>query len=122
MNYLKPEDGNRGPEVHRWARLRMNIPTSLLRRGAWYPVLSAGAEEAVLEVRGTLTVIAREFVEVVPARPEMWSLVPAAWGGPYLVCPDCAERVRNVAVTGTFSCPHCHGSYAVSSERQSASA
>jgi hypothetical protein len=121
MNVLKPENGSHSPEIHRWARLRANIPTSL-RRGAWYPVLSAGAEEAVVEVRGVLTILARDLVEIVPTRPTTWSLVPAEWGGPYFVCPDCAERVRNIAVTESLICPHCHASYAISSEREGAPA
>lgn len=117
MNFLQPENGNRSPGLYRWARLRVNIPISL-RRGAWYTVLSAGAEEAVLEVRGVPTILDREAVEIVHARPQTWSMVPAEWGGPYLVCPDCAERVRNVAATGRLICPHCHSSYAIALERE----
>jgi hypothetical protein len=121
MNYLQPsEGGRRGPGLQRWARLRVDVRTTL-RRGGWYPVLSAGAEEAVLEVRGAPAIIARDVVEIVHARPQTWSIVPAEWGGPYLVCPDCAERVRNVAVTGRFTCPHCHGAFAISLEREIAS-
>ena len=82
----------------------MNALVSL-RRGAWYPVLSAGVEEAVLEVHGASTILARDLVEIVHERPQMWSVVPPEWGGPYLVCPDCAERVRDAATAGPFSLP-----------------
>ena len=121
MNFLQlPQDWQRSPGIHRWARLRADIPTTL-RRGGWYPVLSAGDEEAVLEVRGSTIVIARDAVEIVHTRPETWSVVPIEWGGPYLVCPDCAERVRSAAVTGHCACPRCHGSFAISLEREIAS-
>jgi hypothetical protein len=120
MDYLQPEDRKRSSELTRWARLRVNIPTPL-RRGGWYPVLSVGTEEAVLEVRGAPTILARDAVEIVHSRPETWSVVPAEWGGPYYVCPDCAERVHDVSVTGRFICPGCHGSFAVRLEREIAS-
>jgi hypothetical protein len=121
MNFLEPpSDRDRGPKLGRWARLRADVATPL-RRGGWYPVLSAGAEEAVLEVRGAPTIIARDVVEIVHARPETWSFVPPEWGGPYLVCPDCAERVRKVTMTERFVCPHCHGEFAVILEREIAS-
>ena len=121
MNYLQlPEDWQRSPGIHRWARVRVRTPVPL-RRGGWYPVLSAGAEEAVLEVRGSTFIIARDAVEIRHTRPETWSVVPAEWGGPYLVCPDCAERVRSTAVAGRFACPRCRGSFAITLERDIAS-
>jgi hypothetical protein len=121
MNYLQPsEGGRRGPGLQRWARQRMDAPTTL-RRGVWYPVLSAGVEEAVLEVRGAPTIVGRDVVEIVHSRPQTWSFVPAKWGGPYLVCPGCAERVRNVSATGRLSCPHCHSAFAIIMEREIAS-
>jgi hypothetical protein len=120
MNYLRPpENGKRSPGL-RWARVRVDIPTTL-RRGGWYPVLSAGAEEAVLEVRGASTILARDAVEIVHTRPQTWSAVTARWGGSYLVCPECAERVRNVQVAGHLICLHCHSSFAVSVEQVIAS-
>jgi hypothetical protein len=120
MNALRPEDSNGGPSLRRWARLRVDVP-SPLRRGGWYPVLSAGAEEAVLEVRGAPTILARDAVEIIHTRPQTWSVVPAEGGGPYLVCADCAERVRSTAVSGRFSCPHCHSSFVIGLERDIAS-
>jgi hypothetical protein len=121
VNFLHASaDSKPAPVLHRWARLRTNT-SSTLRRGAWYQVLSAGAEEAVLQVRGSPMILARDAVEIVHGRPETWSVVPAELGGPYLVCPDCAERVRSSAVSGRFSCPRCRGSFAVKLEREIAS-
>ena len=121
MNFLQPEDGKRGPSLRRWARLRVDVPATTLRRGGCYPVLSAGTEEAVLEVRGAPVIFRRDVVEIVNARPNAWSLVPANWGGPYFVCPDCAERVHAGAVTGHYRCPRCRGSFAVGAEHDIAS-
>lgn len=121
MIFLQPEDGEQSPGRHRWVRLRVNIPTSL-RPGEWYPVLSVGTEEAVLDVRGAPTILPRDVVEIFHARPEAWSLVPAEMGGPYLVCPDCAERVPITAANGRLTCPYCHSSYPITSEGESASA
>lgn len=119
MNFLHaPED--RQPGLRRWARLRADIP-STLRRGSWYPVLSVGAEETVLEVRGAPTILARDAVEIIQTPPNTWTLVDAKTGGPYLVCPACAERVRSAAARGRFACPRCHGSFAVALERDIAS-
>jgi hypothetical protein len=121
VNFLQlPEDCQRSPEIHRWARLRVDIATTL-RRGGWYPVLSVGEEEAVLQVRGSTCIVARDVIEIRHTRPETWSVVPAEWGGPYIVCPDCAERVRSTAVSGRFACPRCHGSFAITLERDIAS-
>jgi hypothetical protein len=83
--------------------------------------VSSGIEEVVLEVRGSPTIFARDAIEIVHTRPQTWSAVTARWGGPYLVCPECAERVRNVQVTGHLICLHCHGSFAVDAERDIAS-
>jgi hypothetical protein len=109
---LLPEEGQQSPGLQRWARLRMNIRNTL-RRGGWYQVLSAGAEEVVLQVRGAPTILSRDVVEIVDTRPETWSMVPIQWGGPYLVCPDCAERVRPAAVSARFPCPRCRKSFTV---------
>ena len=117
MNFLQvPDNGQRGPGLHRWARLRVNALVSL-RRGAWYPVLSVGVEEVVVEVHGASTILARDLVEIVYERPQMWSVVPPEWGGPYLVCPECAERVHQAAITDRFSCPNCGTSFAVALEQ-----
>ena len=119
MNFLHAPD-DLGPGLRRWARLRADIPT-VLRRGSWYPVLSVGAEEVVMEVRGSPSILARDAVEIVHTRPDAWGVVPVDQGGPYLVCPVCAERVRNSAVRGRFTCPRCHGSFAVALEQDIAS-
>ena len=64
MNFLQPEEGSRGPSLSRWARLRLDVSPAL-RHGQWYPVLSVGTEEVVLEAGGAPTVVARAAVELV---------------------------------------------------------
>lgn len=114
MNYLPPPDESRNrPGLGRWARLRMRVPTPL-RRGAWYPVLSAGREEVVLDVHGVSTILASDLVEIVHERPQTWSVVPPELGGPYLVCPECADRVRNFAANDRSRCSRCGGWFAIS--------
>jgi len=56
------------PEVERWARLVMDVPGPL-RRGAWYPVLSAGPEEAVVVIRNRAVVVPRHSLEIVNSPP-----------------------------------------------------
>ena len=104
----------KGPPLERWAQLRVDVHCPL-RRGAWYRVRSVGPEEVVLEVRLASLIVPRSFVEVVSVRPSNWSLVQRASGGPYAVCPECAERVDPTGIDsgGTMPCPRCHGSYTV---------
>src|SRR5690348_5299504 len=84
----------------RWARLRRDV-RSVLRRGAWYRVVSLGPEEAVLDVDNASVRVAREVLEVTETRPTRWTIVPRprdaeklpeAWGEFYAVCPNCAAR------------------------------
>src|SRR5689334_4773228 len=98
------KESPRAPELRRWARLCVHVRTPL-RRGGWYRVLSTGREEVVLEVRGSTVILSRDVVEIVDNRPQVWSFVPAEWGGPYLVCPNCGERTRNGVTTGRMTCP-----------------
>jgi hypothetical protein len=84
----------------RWARLRRGT-RSVLRRGAWYRVLSVGADEAVVDVDNAPVRVARTDVEVTETRPNRWTVVPRpresekvpeSWGEFYAVCPNCAAR------------------------------
>jgi hypothetical protein len=86
-----------------------------LRRGAWYPVLSAAADEAVLEVRKRAVIVARDQLEIVDVRPSRWSVVPRQWmlGGPYAVCPKCAERVALTRSREPARCGRCNGMFAI---------
>jgi hypothetical protein len=56
------------PAGERWARLVVDVPGPL-RRGAWYPVLSAGPEEAVVLVRNHPVVLPRPSLEIVNSPP-----------------------------------------------------
>ena len=105
--------------TQRWARaLVVDVNrTHPLRRGAWYPALSAGSEEVVLEVRHHAVVLPRSAVEITYTRPCMWTAVPLDWleGGSYLVCPNCASRRRLLLRPERLTCDDCHGMYAVES-------
>ncbi len=103
----------------RWGRLSVDLRTAL-RRGAWYRVLSAGPEEAVLEVRGVPTILPREALEIVARVPRVWSVVHQEWGGPYLVCPICASRIRTTQIDGVVVCPDCSAALPVESEAPAA--
>lgn len=111
MWLLSPTRPNRQVAL-RWARLAVDIRTPL-RRGGWYRVLSAGPEEAVLAVRGTSVIVPRPAVEILSSFPRLWSVVPREWGGPYLVCPDCATRLRVPVRSELRVCPGCRGVFPV---------
>ena len=90
--------------------MAVNLRTSL-RRGAWYAVHSAGPEEVVLEVRGKSTIVPRGWVDVADEKPRAWTLVPADWGGPYIVCPNCAKRVWIREPIHALQCDACHAGF-----------
>ena len=88
------------PHVQYWARVRAGMDCPL-RRGAWYRVVELTPEETVLEVNSRLLRVPRAFLQILPLRPPLWSLVrrrpddapPAPEeDGKYAVCPNCCER------------------------------
>src|SRR6266699_3120420 len=90
------------PHVQYWARVRAGMDCPL-RRGAWYRVVELTPEETVLEVNSRLLRIPRKFLQILPLRPPMWSLVrrrpddappAAAEDGKYAVCPSCCRVGR----------------------------
>ena len=98
-----------------WARIRDGVRCRL-RRGAWYPVLSAGSHSVVLDVRGMSVSVHHSYLVLSFARPARWSIVgrppeaglmPESWGAWYAVCPACAAREPLRQVTGTMACPRC---------------
>jgi len=94
--------------TERWARLKLNAACGL-RRGAWYPVLSVGTEEVVVEARHKSVVVPRSCVgEIVSTQPNTWTLVPRTSGGPYVVCPNCAERAIVNRSSEKMLCSGCH--------------
>ena len=101
-----------GGAFERWARVNADLQ-SPLRRGAWYPVLSLGSVEVVVEVNHRPVIVPRSNVEIILHRPEMWSVVKSESGGAYGVCPTCTERVPLEAHEGDVPCPHCKGVFPV---------
>ncbi|HYR98563.1 MAG TPA: hypothetical protein VEO58_06085 [Gemmatimonadales bacterium] len=103
--------------ARRWGRLGADAPCPF-RRGAWYPVLSLGQDEVVIEVRRKPVIVPRRCLDLVAARPSTtWTVIPRVWGGPYLVCPNCAERVWWRGVFGELRCLRCDGLFLVDAER-----
>jgi hypothetical protein len=98
-----------------WARIRDDVRCRL-RRGAWYPVLSAGSHAVVLDVRGMPLSLHQSYLELTYARPTRWSIVartpdvvmmPESWGAWYAVCPGCGAREPVTQLDGTMACPRC---------------
>jgi len=88
----------------RWARLLDDVRRCQLRRGAWYPVLSLGADEAVLVVRHQSMIVPPAYLEIVRTRPSRWTVVPRER---YAVCPNCAERVALGTRPERMRCGRC---------------
>src|SRR5256885_7316979 len=90
----------RMPHLQYWARVRAGMDCPL-RRGAWYRVVELAPEETVLEINTRLVRVPRKFLQILPLRPPMWSLVrrrpddappTSEEDGKYAVCPSCCER------------------------------
>src|SRR6266481_8500241 len=62
------------PHAEQWARTRVRTSRQV-RRGAWYRVLRATALEGVLEVNRRPVTVPRTFLQILPFRPTMWSVV-----------------------------------------------
>src|SRR5881296_426884 len=63
------------PEAPQWARVRGEM-NCYIRRGAWYEVLRLTSEEVVLEVNRQPVRVERSALQIVPLRPQNWSVVP----------------------------------------------
>src|SRR5438093_9561410 len=61
-------------EAPQWARVRGDVNIRL-RRGAWYEVVSLTPEQAVVDVNEQQLSVARSFLQIVPLRPQRWSVV-----------------------------------------------
>ena len=105
----------------RWARIRDGV-CCRLRRGAWYPVLSAGSHSVVLDVRGMSVSVHHGYLVLTVARPTGWSIVrrppdsglmPESWGAWYAVCPGCAAREPVGQVAGAMACRRCDQSFPI---------
>jgi len=78
-------------------------------------VLSAAGDDAVLDVRKKAMIFPRSQLEIVDVRPSRWSVVPREWmlGGPYAVCPNCAERVALSRTPEPVRCARCNGVFTI---------
>ncbi len=103
------------PQVQYWARVRAGMDCPL-RRGAWYRVVQLTPEQAVVEVNHRLLGVPRTFLQILPLRPPLWSLVrrrpddaplSAEEDGKYAVCPICCERSPLIDSTPTMRCRRC---------------
>lgn len=108
-------------ETPLWARVRADINCGV-RRGAWYEVLKMTSAEAVLDVHGQQCRVQRGALQIVPVRPERWSVVPRPfdavnlplhWGSRYAVCPACQHRRSLVGQPDELECPRCSGVFPV---------
>src|SRR5256885_9453467 len=61
------------PEAPQWARVRGEM-NCYIRRGAWYEVLRLTPEEVVLEVNRQPVRVERSALQIVPLRPQNWSV------------------------------------------------
>lgn len=109
------------PSATQWARLKEDVPCDL-RRGAWYKVMKLAAVQAVVDVKGKQVAIPRTAVELTPAPPLRWSVVPSpkaapryppSWGRQYAVCPNCRDRAQLVGTPTTLRCTRCNGLFDV---------
>ena len=109
------------PEVPQWARVRSDVNCHI-RRGAWYEVLRLMREEAVLEVNRKPVRLERASLQIVPLRPQRWSVVerprdsvdmPLHWGSRYAVCPSCCYRQSLPGQPAELQCVNCGGVFAI---------
>lgn len=109
------------PQGEHWARVRARTKWPL-RRGAWYRVVHLTAAEAVLDVTGRRLSVPRAFLQVLPVRPRMWSVVPRlrgavppplSWGPRYGVCPRCCARAPLPQGSATMRCPACSFAFVI---------
>ena len=109
---MRAGQGRGSPPAERWARLVVDVKCPL-RRGAWYPVLSAGPEETVVVVRDRAVILPHHCLEIVNARPSQWAVVARASLAPYAVCPSCADRVPLHGSPAELWCVRCHRAFGV---------
>lgn len=109
------------PQAQYWARVRP-LADCPLRRGAWYRVVEITPVEAIVDVNHRLLHIPRGFVQILPLRPPLWSVVPGPRddaGRPtasqrmYGVCPSCCARAPLQRSAATMRCPRCRAVFAV---------
>lgn len=109
------------PHLEQWARIRVR-PHPPLRRGAWYRVVQLSPLEVTLDVNRRPLTVPRAFVQVLPVRPRMWSVVlrprdsanpPRDWGPRYGVCPHCSARAPLSDRATSMRCPACQMAFVI---------
>jgi len=109
------------PQLEQWARVRART-NCLLRRGAWYRVVQLTPAEVILDVNRRPVSVPRPFVQVLPIRPRMWSVVlrprggvspPRSWGPRYGVCPHCCARAPLLERSVSMRCPACSMAFVI---------
>ena len=108
-------------EVQQWARVRAEVNCHV-RRGAWLRVIRLTPVEAILEVNQRHLSVPREYLQIVPLRPRMWSVVerprdavdlPLSWGSRYAVCPHCSARTSLRQGLPRMRCGRCSGVFEI---------
>lgn len=116
------QSGQSQDSTQAWARLRDDV-RGLLRRGAWYSILSPDGKQAAVITIGDITVsIPLSCLEITTTRPDRWTVVPRpsdaymlpdSWGPTYAVCPNCADR-RPLGRPGRkMRCSHCKETFEI---------
>jgi hypothetical protein len=113
------------PALIQWARLKEDVGCDL-RRGAWYKVVRLAPLEAVVDIKGKAVSVPRDAVELAPAPPLRWSVVPSpkaapryprTWGPEYAVCPNCRDRAALVGNPARLRCARCNNLFEVAWDR-----
>ena len=109
------------PDILQWARLKTGVSYPL-RRGAWYQVVQVTHGVALLDVNHRSMTVPLELLQVVPARPQVWSVVPRpldavdmplSWGNIYAVCPNCCARAPLGQRVPSMPCTRCGGEFEI---------
>jgi len=109
------------PEAPQWARVRGEVNCHV-RRGAWYEVLRVTPEDVILDVNRQPVRLERASLEIVPLRPQQWSVVarprdsvdmPIGWGSRYAVCPSCCHRQALPGQPVQLQCLNCGAVFAI---------
>jgi len=78
--------------------------------------------EVTLDVNRRPLTVPRAFVQVLPVRPRMWSVVlrprdsanpPRDWGPRYGVCPHCSARAPLSDRATSMRCPACQMAFVI---------
>lgn len=109
------------PAAFQWARLKGDVKCAL-RQGAWYRILKLTPTEAIVDVKGKPTAIARGQLQLSPEPALRWSVVPSpkhaprfptTWGPRYAVCPNCRERAKLEGQPAGMRCNRCNGFFEI---------